>query len=369
MISSKTRIAGLKVGLSLFSFKDFPDFRNPENLMSMSAFRSATDGTSQLARGFFTGLFVLAMVIVGLYLYQNKWEDIGKQLPIIYELSDTYRSGLEAMGGISARALQRFYELDTSTDIFNERQDGRIGLRSTWKREAIADKLEKAGFSKGRLRAAGQFLDYIEANKEAALWEMHEHKVPASIKLAQALLESSAGRSQLARKTNNHFGIKARPSARAREKINSRRNHELRDEDFLFISPAVGVFNFHDDHSYDRFETYRSVRDSYARHTQLLTRPCTPGHKGCYSWIWTAFPVGRDHDITEAARTFQRASGIAPQEFFNGQTTVPYYAACAAGLKMAGYATSKTYHQKLWYLIDTYELWRLDLALLKGMEG
>ena len=35
---------------------------------------------------------------------------------------------------------------------------------------------------------------------------------------------------------------------------------------------------------------------------------------------------------------------------------------------MAGYATSKTYHQKLWYLIDTYELWRLDVALLKGME-
>lgn len=336
----------------------------------MSTYRSTVDGTSQLARGFFTGLFVLVMLLAGLYVYQNKWEEIG-QLPIIYELSDAYRSGMESMGGVSSLALRRFYETDASTEFLNTEErsrSGPIGLRSTWNREAIIAKMEEAGFSKGRLRSANLFLDYIEANKEAALWEMHKHKVPASIKLAQALLESSAGRSKLARKTNNHFGIKARLSPRAQEKIRSRRNNELRDEDFLFISPAIGVFNFHDDHSYDRFEAYRSIRDSYSRHTQLLTRPCAPGQKGCYSWIWEAFPVGRDHNITEAAHIFQRASGIAPSEFFNGQTTVPYYAACAAGLKMAGYATSKTYHQKLWYLIDTYELWRLDVALLKGME-
>lgn len=337
----------------------------------MGLFHSTAEGTSQLARGFFTGLFVLGMILAGLYLRQNKWEEISKQLPILYELSDAYRSGLQAMGGISAEALQRFYELDTSTDIFSKPDEGppeRIGLRNTWKGEDILAKLEKAGFSKGRMRAARQFVDYIEANKEAALLEMYRHKVPASIKLAQALLESTAGTSRLARKTNNHFGIKARLSSHARQKVKAKRFNELRDEDFLFIAPAVGVFNFHDDNSYDRFEAYRSVGDSYARHTQLLTRPCTPGQTGCYSWIWNTFPIGTDHDITEAARTFQRASGIAPHEFFKGETTVPYYAACAAGLKMAGYATSKTYHQKLWYLIDTYELWRLDLALLKGME-
>ena len=337
----------------------------------MGLFHSTAEGTSQLARGFFTGLFVLAMVLVGLYLYQNKWEEIGQQLPIIYELTDTYQKGMEAVGGISAEAVRRFYELDESPDVFSKQEESapeRIGLRSTWDGEAILAKMEKAGFSKGRKRAARQFIDYIEANKEAALWEMYRHKVPASIKLAQALLESSAGRSRLAVKTNNHFGIKARLSAHARQKVKDKRYNELRDEDFNFVDPAVGVFNFHDDHSYDRFESYRSIPDSYSRHTQLLTRPCTPGQTGCYSWIWPAFPVGSDHDITEAARTFQRASGIAPGEFFKGQTTVPYYAACAAGLKMAGYATSKTYHQKLWYLIDTYELWRLDLALLKGME-
>lgn len=337
----------------------------------MASFQSTVEGTSQLARGFFTGLFVLAMLLAGLYLYQNRWEEIS-QLPIIYELSDAYRSGLQSVGGISAGALQRFYEVGASEDAFTDLQESRpkrIGIPNTWKGEAILAKLEKAGFSKGRMKAARQFVDYIEANKGVALREMYTHKVPASIKLAQALLESSAGRSRLAVKTNNHFGIKARLGPRAQEKLRNQRRHELRDEDFLFIAPAVGVFNFHDDHAYDRFEAYRTIGDSYARHTQLLTRPCTPGQTGCYSWIWAAFPVGRDHDISEAARTFQRASGFAPGDFFKGQTTVPYYAACAAGLKMAGYATSKTYHQKLWYLIDTYELWRLDVAMVKAMEG
>lgn len=337
----------------------------------MALFRSTVENTSQFARAFITTIFALVLVVTGLYLYQNRWEEIS-QLPIIYELSDAYRSGLESVGGISAEALRRFYEVEASEDEFHETErkklPRRMGLPSTWRGEDILAKMEKAGFSKGKMRAAQQFVAYIEAHKEIAWQEMYTHKVPASIKLAQALLESSAGRSRLAVRTNNHFGIKARLSPRAHEKIRNQRKHELSDEDFLFIAPAVGVFNFHDDHAYDRFEAYRSVADSYARHTQLLTRPCTPGHTGCYSWIWPAFPVGRDHDITEAARTFQRASGIAPRDFFNGQATVPYYAACAAGLKMAGYATSKTYHQKLWYLIDTYELWRLDLALLKGLE-
>ncbi len=192
--------------------------------------------------------------------------------------------------------------------------------------------------------------------------------MPASIKLAQALLESNAGRSSLARNSNNQFGIKARLSGRAREKVRSKQYRELRDEDFIFTAPAIGVFNFHDDHSYDRFESYRTVGDSFLRHTHLLTRPCQPGNKGCYSWIWEEFPVGSRCDITKAARTFYEASGIAPDEFFNGKTTLPYYAACAAGLKMAGYATSPTYHKKIAYLIDTYELWRFDYDLVRAAQ-
>ena len=53
-------------------------------------------------------------------------------------------------------------------------------------------------------------LSYIEQYKELAIIEMHRSGVPASITLAQALIETNAGRSDLALKANNHFGIKCK---------------------------------------------------------------------------------------------------------------------------------------------------------------
>ncbi|MCB9264458.1 MAG: hypothetical protein H6558_05465 [Lewinellaceae bacterium] len=47
----------------------------------MGLIRSTTEGTSQVARGFFTALFALVLVLSGLYLYQNKWEEAAQQLP------------------------------------------------------------------------------------------------------------------------------------------------------------------------------------------------------------------------------------------------------------------------------------------------
>ncbi|HRG84475.1 MAG TPA: glucosaminidase domain-containing protein, partial [Chitinophagales bacterium] len=51
-------------------------------------------------------------------------------------------------------------------------------------------------------------LDYIDLYKEIAVREMIEYKIPASITMAQGILESGAGQSELALKSNNHFGIK-----------------------------------------------------------------------------------------------------------------------------------------------------------------
>ena len=51
-------------------------------------------------------------------------------------------------------------------------------------------------------------ISYIEQYKDLAIIEMHRSGVPASITLAQALIETNAGRSDLAVKANNHFGIK-----------------------------------------------------------------------------------------------------------------------------------------------------------------
>ena len=51
-------------------------------------------------------------------------------------------------------------------------------------------------------------LHYIRKYAPIAVYEMHQHKIPASITLAQGILESASGNSQLAVKANNHFGIK-----------------------------------------------------------------------------------------------------------------------------------------------------------------
>ena len=318
-------------------------------------------------------LFLLA-VVVGLYLYQHQRSEL-ERLPLLRELTDAYAKGWDALGGLSGTSLYQFYE-STAVDGQPARPEslprtpaGELRIRSSWTAEGVRDNLEKKGFSKRKLQQAQRFLDYVEQYKGSALSDMYRSKVPASIKLAQGILESDAGQSSLAKSTRNHFGIKARPGPTAREKIARREYSRLRDEEFLFTAPAVGAFNAWDDHPYDRFEVYHTVADSYARHSQLLTRSCTPGHTGCYQWIWEAFPVSREeHDIGEAARRYHHRTGKAPGDYFNGRTKLPYYAACAAGLKMAGYATSPTYHQKIAYLIETYELWRFDLALIKALE-
>ena len=53
---------------------------------------------------------------------------------------------------------------------------------------------------------------YVEKYKETAQTEMRRYGIPASIKLGQGILESSAGNSDLAREANNHFGIKCKKS-------------------------------------------------------------------------------------------------------------------------------------------------------------
>lgn len=321
-------------------------------------------------------VFLLA-IVVGLYLYQHNRSELSR-IPILLELTDAYAKGWDALGGLSGASVYEFYQ---STAISGEEPSpgslpggsgkGELLIRTGWAADSVRANLARKGFSARKLQQAQRFLDYVDEYKGQALNDMYRSKVPASIKLAQGILESGAGQSSLAKSTRNHFGIKARPGPAAREKIARREYNRLSDEEFLFTAPAVGAFNAWDDHPYDRFEVYNSVADSYARHSQLLTRPCTPGHTGCYQWIWQAFPVSREeHDISAAARQYHHRTGKAADSFFPGRSKLPYYAACAAGLKMAGYATSPTYHQKLAYLIETYELWRFDMALINAVgEG
>lgn len=142
-----------------------------------------------------------------------------------------------------------------------------------------------------------QYQEYINKYRDLAIEQMMRWKIPASITLAQALLESSAGNSDLAQKGNNHFGIKCHG--------------------------WTGRKTYHDDDQLrECFRAYDNVRDSYEDHSQFLAR------QPRYSKLFTL-------KITD-------------------------YKRWAHQLKACGYATSNTYAQQLINIIETYRLYHYD---------
>jgi len=152
------------------------------------------------------------------------------------------------------------------------------------------------------------FLAYIEAYKAVAVSEMERTGVPASIKMAQAILESDAGRSDLARKANNHFGIKC--------------------------------------HSDWDGKTFKKIDDDRDRRGRLI--------KSCFRSYDSALESFKAHS------DFLRNGSRQSRYGFLFELDINDYKGWAKGLKKAGYATSPTYHRKLIDLIERYELYRLD---------
>ena len=89
--------------------------------------------------------------------------------------------------------------------------------------------------------------EYIAAYKDFAIQDMIQSGVPASITLAQAILESSSGNSKLARKGNNHFGIKCHND---------------------WGGPSIKI---DDDKKNECFRKYKSPLDSYRDHSKFLS--------------------------------------------------------------------------------------------------
>jgi len=148
---------------------------------------------------------------------------------------------------------------------------------------------------------------YINNYKDLAIQEMIRTGVPASIKLAQGILESQFGESPLAKNANNHFGIKCKTEWTG-EKI-------YQDDD------AKG----------ECFRVYKSPEESYRDHSDFLkTRP----H---YSFLFKLEPT----DIT----------------------------GWAYGLKRAGYATNKTYPERLLRVIEDYQLNQYTVQGIAMMEN
>lgn len=146
--------------------------------------------------------------------------------------------------------------------------------------------------------------EYIETFAEIAQYEMRAFGIPASITLAQGILESGSGRGALTRKTNNHFGIKCHRGWQ-------------------------GEYDFHDDD--ERGECFRK-----------------------YNHPMFSF---RDHSIFLSSRS--RYAFL-----FNYRRDD--YKRWAHGLKKAGYATDRKYPQKLISLIEQYDLHKYDEEVVKG---
>tara|TARA_B100000902_G_C27268979_1_gene895238 strand:- start:506 stop:1399 length:894 start_codon:yes stop_codon:yes gene_type:complete len=148
--------------------------------------------------------------------------------------------------------------------------------------------------------------EYIKQYHKLAISEMHQYGIPASITLAQGILESGSGSSTLAKEANNHFGIKCHVD---------------------WGGPSI----LHDDDENDEcFRKYNNVSDSF-----------------------------RDHSIFLAERN--RYAFL-----FNLKKTD--YKGWAKGLQQAGYATSKTYSRKLIQLINEYSLNQYDKRKLSKKD-
>lgn len=153
------------------------------------------------------------------------------------------------------------------------------------------------------------FLDYIEKYKKIAIKEMERAGVPASIKLAQGLLESNAGRSTLAKRAKNHFGIKCHSGWTGR-------TFEKEDDDYDEFGNLKKSC----------FRRYRKDEDSYIAHSEFLRDP-KKGNR--YGFLFRLDPLD--------------------------------YKRWARGLKRAGYATAAGYDKKLIRLIEDYQLQQYDL--------
>ena len=140
---------------------------------------------------------------------------------------------------------------------------------------------------------------YIERFAAVAQSEMKKYGIPASIKLAQGLLETSAGTSSLATEFNNHFGIKCFQKK-------CRRGH---------------CGNFTDDSHKDFFRIYQTAWESFRKHSLFLQ-----------------------------GDRYRHLYKLAPTD----------YQGWAKGLEEAGYATDGQYAEKLIALIDDLKLYQYD---------
>lgn len=160
--------------------------------------------------------------------------------------------------------------------------------------------------SNGPIQRHKYMESYVQSHYSEALRQMERHRIPASIKIAQGLLETGGGRSTLATEHNNHFGIKCHRSWQGKKTYRR------------------------DDAPNECFRSYSSWQDSYEDHSNFLKSPR-------YSALFAL--------------------------------SLNDYQGWAKGLQRAGYATNKGYANGLIRIIETYELYTFDQGKLPSWMG
>ncbi len=151
--------------------------------------------------------------------------------------------------------------------------------------------------------------NYIVQYGHIAIDEMSRVGIPASIKMAQAILESNSGRSTLAIQSNNHFGIKCGKNWKGGEVYRE-------DDDYHHGLLVRSCFRAYDDPT-----------ESFYAHSEFIANPYSKRYKFLF-----------------ALDSYD-------------------YKAWARGLKKAGYATDPKYPSKLIAIIETYRLYELDMGI------
>jgi len=186
--------------------------------------------------------------------------------------------------------------------LFGSCKSKKTAVKKTPKKEVVVVKTKKQTTKTTNSPITNRTINYIETYKNTAMESMRKYKIPASITLAQGILESSSGNSELTRKSNNHFGIKCHKGWK-------------------------GKRVYHDDDKKDDcFRVYKDPANSFKDHSLFLT--------------------GR----TRYAKLFKLKEGD--------------YIKWAKGLSAAGYATDRRYPAKLIALIEKYDLHKYDTQVL-----
>ncbi|MEM9920137.1 MAG: glucosaminidase domain-containing protein [Bacteroidota bacterium] len=244
---------------------------------------------------------LLAGILVGLLLqkdlnFQLELKSSNAQAADLVEEEESPEAVKATLPmSFGANLIKAIHTKEANESVAQDDNLGNTYSNMTYGKEVKAVATDKVALAKRKRQQA-----YVKRFAHVAQGEMKKYGIPASITLAQGLIESNAGDSRLSRENNNHFGMKC----------------------FSRKCKKGHCTNFTDDSHKDFFRKYQTAWESYRAHSLML------------------------HNSQRYKKLFK----LGKQD----------YKAWAGGLSKAGYATDRRYAQKLVYIIEDLKLDQFD---------